>query len=171
MWQESFLTYRCDRLLRFFTFKIARGNSMADLQITDEFGFSATLQLQDASPLAKAKIAHLSCVDQALKDEIDKPLDQTSLKGFSFGVDYSAPNTTIANVAKISANAGVCGVVSIVKPAAKTLFQDENFAPIPVAANQCWIGVEFGGRLAAKLALFFQRLVKDVLKLHRQLRI
>ena len=64
---------------------------MADLQITDEFGLNTSVQLRDDSPLAKAKLTHLSSITQALKDEIDKPIDQTSLKDVTIGVECSTP--------------------------------------------------------------------------------
>jgi len=119
---------------------------MADLQITDEFGLSASLELRDDSPLAKAKITRLSSINQALEAEFDKPIDQTSLKEFTIGVDCSTPNATIGGMATISVGAAVCGTVSIRRPVDKTLFPHDSFSlDITIAPDQCWMGVELDG--------------------------
>lgn len=116
---------------------------MADLQITDQFGLNTTLQLRDDSLLAKAKLTGLHGIPQSLKDEIDKPIDQTSLKGFSFGMDCSSPGAMVGGVAKITVCAGICGEVSIVRPTDKTLFPDDTFSPvIAITKDQCWMGAE-----------------------------
>ncbi len=115
---------------------------MADLQITDTFGLSTTLQLRDDSPLAKAKMTQLASIKQALENEIDKPISETSLKGFSFGVNCSAPKATIGDVATVMADGGVCGEIAIVRPVDKTLFPDDGFSlTMSIAPDQCWIGV------------------------------
>lgn len=115
---------------------------MADLQITDTLGLIAAIEIRDDSPLAKAKITKISSFTQVLRDEFTKPLDQTSLKGFSFGVDCSTPNAAIDGVAKLTMGAGVCGEISIIRPIDKTLFPSDAFSPdIEIAPNQCWVGV------------------------------
>src|ERR1700692_4707333 len=100
---------------------------MADLQITDEFGLNTSLQLRDDSPLAKAKLTHLASITQSLKDEIDKPIDLTSLKDVTFGVDCSTPQALIGSSAGITVGAGVSGAISILRPVDKTLFPDDTF--------------------------------------------
>ncbi|HUZ95493.1 MAG TPA: hypothetical protein VMU57_11320 [Edaphobacter sp.] len=117
---------------------------MANLQITDALGLIATIEIRDDSPLAKAKITQISSLTQALRDEFTKPVDQTSLKGFSFGADCSTPNAAIDNVAKLTVGAGVCGEISIIRPVDKTLFPSDTFSPdIKIAPDQCWVGVGF----------------------------
>jgi hypothetical protein len=95
---------------------------MADLQITDEFGLNTSVQLRDDSPLARAKLTHLASITQALKDEIDKPIDQTSLKDVTIGVDCSTPQSLIGSATSITAGTGVSGAISILRPVDKTLF-------------------------------------------------
>jgi hypothetical protein len=115
---------------------------MADLQITDTLGLITTLELRDDSPLAKAKITQISSLTQALRDEFTKPLDQTSLKGYSFGADCSTPNASIDNIANLTVGAAVCGEISIIRPIDKTLFPSDTFSPdIEIAPDQCWVGV------------------------------
>lgn len=101
---------------------------MADLQITDTLGLVATLEIRDDSPLAKAKITQISSLSPALRDEFTKPLDQTSLKGFSFGAKCSTPNASIGSIATITLGAGVCGEISIIRPVDKTLFPSDTFS-------------------------------------------
>jgi hypothetical protein len=116
---------------------------MADLQITDEFGLSTTLQLSDDSPLAKAKITQLTSLKQDIKDEITKPIDQTSLKSFSFGLTGTAPTTAIGSDTKITLGGSESGGISIARPADKTLFPKDNFSPdVDIASSECWMGVE-----------------------------
>jgi hypothetical protein len=124
---------------------------MADLQITDEFGLNTSLQLRDDSPLAKAKLTHLASITQSLKDEIDKPIDQTSLKDVTFGVDCSTPQALIGGSASITVGAGVSGAISIVRPVDKTLFTNDTFASVPISADQCWMGVELDVSVDADL--------------------
>jgi hypothetical protein len=124
---------------------------MADLQITDEFGLNTSLQLRDDSPLAKAKLTHLASITQSLKDEIDKPIDQTSLKDVTFGVDCSIPQALIGSSASITVGAGVSGAILILRPVDKTLFPDDTFAPVPISPDQCWIGVELDVSVDADL--------------------
>jgi hypothetical protein len=115
---------------------------MADLQITDTLGLITTLEIRDDSPLAKAKITQISSLTQALRHEFTKPLDQTSLKGFSFGAECSTPNASIDSIANLTLGAGVCGEISIIRPVDKTLFPSDTFSPdIEIAPDQCWVGV------------------------------
>jgi hypothetical protein len=117
---------------------------MADLQITDTLGLITTLELRDDSPLAKAKITQISSLTQALRDEFTKPLDQTSLTGFTFGLNCSTPIAAIDSVAKLTLGAGICGEISIIRPVDKTLFPSDTFSPdIEIAPGQCWVGVGF----------------------------
>jgi hypothetical protein len=115
---------------------------MADLQITDTVGLITTLEIRDNSPLANAKITQISSLTQALRDEFTKPLDQTSLKGFSFGAKCSTPNASIDSIATLTLGAGACGEISIMRPVDKTLFPSDTFSPdIEIAPDQCWVGV------------------------------
>lgn len=116
---------------------------MPEIQITDGFGLNTTVQLADDSPFTRSKLLHLKSLDQSLKNEIDKPIDQTFLKGFTFGADWSSPTATFGGVANVAGGVGVCGTVSIARPADKKLFGDDDFSPeIDIGADQCWIGVE-----------------------------
>ncbi len=114
---------------------------MATLQITDQFALSYNIELADDSPLAKAGIFHLACLDHALKDEFTKPLDQRSLREFSFGVQASTPSVSLGS-ATLNAGGGACGKVRIIRSSETNLFPGDNFAPkIPISSDQCWIGL------------------------------
>lgn len=143
---------------------------MANLQITDTLGLITTLELRDDSPLAKAKITQISSLTQALRAEFTKPLDQTSLNEFSFGVDCSTPNAAIDNIAKLSLGAVVCGEISIIRPADTTLFPSDAFSPeIKIAPDQCWVGVGFGVSVDANAQASvdgFGAGVEDISKCH-----
>jgi hypothetical protein len=133
-------------------FAIAQETAMATLKITDEFGLNTTVQFRDDSPLALSKLIHIAAVGQGLKNEIDKPIDQTFLKGFTFGADWSSPTSTIGDVAKVTEGAGVGGAISIVRPVDKTLFPDDDFAPtITLTPDQCWVGIEIDASTDASL--------------------
>jgi hypothetical protein len=125
---------------------------MAEIQITDGFGLSTSVQLGDDSPFTKSKLLHLKSLNQSLKNEIDKPIDQTSLTGFTFGADWSSPTAELGDVAKVTGGVGVCGTVSIARPADKTLFGDDEFSPkIAITADQCWIGIEMDATADASI--------------------
>jgi hypothetical protein len=127
---------------------------MPTLQITDDFGLSTSLQLGDDSPFAKAGLTHLSSIGRSIKDEIDKPIDQTSLKGFTFGATWSSPSSTIGADAKVSGGSGVSGAFSIARPADKTLFSSGGFAPdVKIAVDQCWVGLEIDASVNAGVKL------------------
>jgi hypothetical protein len=133
-------------------FAIAQETAMATLKITDEFGLNTTVQFRDDSPFATSKLIHIAAVGQGLKNEIDKPIDQTFLKGFTFGADWSSPTSMLADVAKVTGGAGVCGAVSIARPIDKTLFPDDGFAPkIALTPDQCWVGIEIDASVDASL--------------------
>jgi hypothetical protein len=124
---------------------------MADLQITDEFGLNTSVQLRDDSPLAKAKLTNLSSITRSLKDETDKPIDQTSLKDFTIGMDCSTPQALIGSSTSITACTGVSGAISILRPVDKTLFSDDMFAPVPISPDPCWMRVELDVSVDADL--------------------
>jgi hypothetical protein len=116
---------------------------LANLKITDEFGLNTSLDLRDDSPLAQAKLTHLASIGQPLSGEVNNPIDQTSLKGFSFGIDCSSPSALIGNATNVTLGTGACGAVSIVRAVNKTLFDDDTFWPtIEIKPDQCWIGLE-----------------------------
>jgi hypothetical protein len=123
---------------------------MADLHITDGFGLNASVDLNDDSPFAKLKLSHISSLRQALKDEISKPIDQTSLKSFDFGADWSTPTSSLTDGVTVTGGAGVSGAISIVRPADKTLFPDDNKSPkIELTPDQCWVGIEINATAKA----------------------
>jgi hypothetical protein len=116
---------------------------MASIQITDNLGLNANLQIRDDSPLAKAGLTKLVSTTKQLFDDFGKPVDQADVESFGLGGTFTTPNMLSSDVSSIAASAGInCGL-SIAKAADQLLFPDDGFSPrIPIEADQVWVGVE-----------------------------
>ena len=121
---------------------------MATIAITDSTGLTADLTVRDDSPLAKAKGTKLLLAAASLVGDFTSPIDQINFRKGTFGGTFAEPSLLVDGAKTFAINAGACGALSIVKPADKTLFGDDGVSPaIPIADDECWIGVEIDGTL------------------------
>jgi hypothetical protein len=126
---------------------------MAEVQITDDVGASASLQLDDDSPLVKAGFSKLILTSASLISELKEPVDKTDISSLSFGLTVTAPSRLIADAVKLTLRSGVNGTLSILKPKDKTVFPDDGFAPaVSLRDNQCWLEIQLDTNLDIKAA-------------------
>ncbi|MGA8026081.1 MAG: hypothetical protein WB992_02980, partial [Bryobacteraceae bacterium] len=126
---------------------------MPDIPITDTLGLTADIQISDDALLAKSALSHLTFSSTPLIGELEKPVEETSIKNVAFGAKITAPSTLIADAAKLALKTGVTGELSIHRAADRSLFGDDEFSlSIPIASGQTWIGLEIDAIVDAKLS-------------------
>ncbi len=123
---------------------------MPDIPITDSLQATADIQIKDTGLLSK--LLHLNFSDVPLIRDFGKPIDQCSMEGAKFGFKFG-PSIALPDAASLIIQSAVAGELSILTPEKKKLFDDDDFCPaIPIAANECWIGLELEASVEAKVS-------------------
>ena len=125
---------------------------MATINITDKTGLTADLALRDDSPFAKAQGNTMVLPAASLVGDFTSPVDQIHFSRGAFGATFTEPSLLVGG-ADFSLSAGASGALSVVRAADQTLFPDDGVSPtIPIAAGECWIGVEIDGTLGGAIS-------------------
>ncbi|MEO8049021.1 MAG: hypothetical protein ABI833_01280 [Acidobacteriota bacterium] len=121
---------------------------MAKITITDSTGLTADLAVRDDAPFARARGTKVIIAAASLVGDFTSPVDQISFSKGAFGAAFGEPSLLVNGAATFGINAGASGALSVLKSADRTLFPDDGVsAAIPIAADECWIGVELDGTL------------------------
>src|SRR5512132_377700 len=125
---------------------------MATITITDKTGLTADLAVRDDSPFARARGTKMVLAAASLVGDFTSPVDQINFSKGTFGVAFADPSLLVDGAA-VSLNAGASGALSVVRAADRTLFPDDGVSPaIPIAADECWVGVEIDGTLGGAVS-------------------
>ena len=115
---------------------------MSTISITDTTAAVVDVTISDSSPIAKAKLTQLVSSAKEIIKSFDSPVDKSDIGSVTLGGQFTSPSL-LSGVASLTISAGANCELGIFPSSAKTLFDDDGFAPvIPIAANQAW--VEFG---------------------------
>ena len=126
---------------------------MANITITDKTGLTADLTVRDDSPFARARGTKVVLAAASLVGDFTSPIDQITFSKGTFGADFAEPSLLVDGAAIFALNASACGALSVVRSADQTLFPDDGVSPaIPIAADECWVGVEIDGTLSGAVS-------------------
>jgi hypothetical protein len=129
---------------------------MQDIPITDSVHATEDLQLSDTSPFSLSKLSSLNFNDLPVISDFKKPIDQSTIQRASFGAKLIAPSMLIGDGTQFVVQDVITGTLSIHKPADKTLFDPDGFAPeIAIQNGECWIGFDVQTSLTAKVGATF----------------
>ncbi len=126
---------------------------MAKITITDSTGLTADLAVRDDAPFAKARGTKVIIAAASLVGDFTSPIDQISFSKGAFGAAFGEPSLLVDGAATFGINASASGALSVLRSADRTLFPDDGVsATIPIAADECWIGVELDGTLGGAVS-------------------
>src|SRR5215813_3039855 len=126
---------------------------MPNLKLSDKVGLEVDVQLSEDSALAKyAKdLKNFKLPDLKLTPLQNVTLDQIPVKSLTTGIVFDQPiGLGIGGEMKIGA--GVSGSLKLFSSKDKQLFGGDVFAnPVPINANQLYVGVGLGAKVSAEL--------------------
>jgi hypothetical protein len=126
---------------------------MAKITVTDKTGLTADLTVRDDSPFARARGTKVVLAAASLVGDFTSPIDQITFSKGTFGAAFAEPSRLVDGAATFALNASASGALSVVRSADSTLFPDDGVSPaIPIAAGECWVGVEIDGTLSGALS-------------------
>ena len=126
---------------------------MANITITDKTGLTADLTVRDDSPFARARGTKVVLAAASLVGDFSSPIDQITFTKGTFGAAFAEPSLLVDGAAIFALNASASGAFSVIRFADQTLFPDDGVSPaIPIAAGECWVGVEIDGTLSGAVS-------------------
>ena len=126
---------------------------MPSIALTDIVGLTADLKIRDDSPLAKAGLTQILSIATNLAGTLNPPVDQTPLRTVVLGATLTAPSILIGSAATLVLSAGANARITIFKPADKSLFCDDPFAPtIAIGPDECWVEFQIDATAGGKVA-------------------
>src|SRR5690242_3307210 len=126
---------------------------MAKITVTDKTGLTADLTVRDDSPFARARGTKVVLAAASLVGDFTSPIDQITFSKGTFGAAFAEPSRLVDGAATFALNASASGALSVVRSADSTLFPDDGVSPaLPIAAGECWVGVEIDGTLSGALS-------------------
>jgi hypothetical protein len=126
---------------------------MANITITDKTGLTADVTVRDDSPFARARGTKVVLAAASLVGDFTSPIDQINFSKGTFGADFAEPSLLVDGAAIFALNASASGALSVIRSADQTLFPDDGVSPaIPIAAGECWVGVEIDGTLGGAVS-------------------
>lgn len=113
---------------------------MANVTVTDPVQVTGSVDIGDDSPLALAQLKHLRFSSLPVVGDFSKPIDQVTLDQVAVGLGLSSPAPLVGT--GVVVGGGVNAALSVYTPKRKTLFGDDDFAPVlTIQPSECWAGL------------------------------
>jgi hypothetical protein len=113
---------------------------MANVSVSDSVQITGSVDIAGDSPLALAQLRHLSFSSLPIVGDFARPIDQVALDQAAVGVGLASPAILVGT--GITVGGGVNAALSVYTPKRKTLFGDDDFAPVlTIHPAECWAGL------------------------------
>ena len=125
---------------------------MPTIAITDTTGVTTNVEIRADSPLAQAGLTQIVSTAASLAGSLIQPVDQAPVQTVVLGAAFNDPSFLISGAATLALSAAANAQLTLFKPADKTLFGADPFAPtITIGPQECWIGFEIDANVAGAL--------------------
>lgn len=129
----------------------AREDSLAKISIEDFTG-SAQLDISGASLPAKNKLGQLTSGVSGVVAALTKPVTDVAFRNATFGASFENPSIALKGNT-LDVKASVNSTLTVSRSSNTPLFGKDDYDPIDIKGNECWIAFELDTLLDTSVAL------------------
>lgn len=125
---------------------------MAQITISD-FTASGQLDVSDSSLAAENRLLALRTAASDLITALPKPITNATFRDATFAAAFNNPSIPLSGGNSLGVTAGVNSTLSISRASDSPLFGADDYDPVEINGNDCWVAFELDTTLGASAAV------------------